>query len=310
MDNGSLLDTLFGPGPILAVQQFFGPGWGWLFGNVARIAAPAGLATVVALALWLSGRPLAYRLLGILVLSAGVCVLLWNVVGLDRPHDPRIAIRAHPPVSSFPSGHVVQTTALWGVLAAAGVVPVAIVATVVAGVALSRLYLGVHYLGDVLGGALIGLLLLVAYCRIVAPQAERWLLGRSFAARVELGVIAMIGVLVAAPLLADPSERLVQGTLGALLGGTVAVLVEAHYLRSYPVPVRLRCQALKLLIGFGGAAALLLPLFLVGSLGPIPFAADVALATAWVLFGAPAAFCYLGLARRAEDRAPAGGDRR
>lgn len=47
-----------------------------------------------------------------------------------------------------------------------GRIPIVASISIVAGVMLSRLYLGVHYLVDVLGGVLIGLILVVAYQRL------------------------------------------------------------------------------------------------------------------------------------------------
>lgn len=56
---------------------------------------------------------------------------------------------------SVPSGHVNTATVLWGLLYARGKIPLWLAAVVVALVGLSRLYLGAHYLADVLGGAVL-----------------------------------------------------------------------------------------------------------------------------------------------------------
>jgi len=92
--------------------------------------------------------------------------LKWGI-GLPRP--PESAYRAVTPDSpvGFPSGHTIAATTVYGgVLVAFDrhrdrrlVVPVA---GLVAAVGLSRVVLGVHYLGDVVAGAAVGLLLLGA----------------------------------------------------------------------------------------------------------------------------------------------------
>ena len=92
------------------------------------------------------------------VVASGV---LKPLIGRVRPsHAPVLAARtleAQPLSSaSFPSGHA--TTAVAGALAAARVVPGAswafwALATLMA---YSRVYLGVHYPSDILGGALVG----------------------------------------------------------------------------------------------------------------------------------------------------------
>ena len=96
----------------------------------------------------------------VLVMPGGMLlnVLTKHAFGRARPSfaDPLLALSTY----SFPSGHVAAATLLYGLLAAILVtrmedwrlrVPVALLALlIVALVALSRLYLGAHYLSDVL----------------------------------------------------------------------------------------------------------------------------------------------------------------
>ncbi len=83
------------------------------------------------------------------------------LVGRVRPHQSGVVaartVEAAPPTSySFPSGHA--ATAVAGALAGARIAPAATpvlwgMATLIA---LSRIYVGVHYPSDVLAGALLG----------------------------------------------------------------------------------------------------------------------------------------------------------
>ncbi|WP_432152443.1 phosphatase PAP2 family protein [Streptomyces sp. bgisy029] len=126
------------------------------------------------LALWVA----AASLLGSL-LSQGVKAAL----GRERPHWPDPVDSAH--FAAFPSGHAMTAAvscglllwllrlygagpALWG-----GAVAVAAVSVI--GVAVTRVYLGVHWLTDVVGGVLLGLAVVAftvaGYARSVSRRA-------------------------------------------------------------------------------------------------------------------------------------------
>lgn len=93
-------------------------------------------------------------------LTGALTTVTKHLVDTGRP--PRfqaLAVEASP---AFPSGHVTGTVVVYGLLAwfalsTRGRVPaVALAVVLVVLTALSRLYLGVHWLSDVLGGALLG----------------------------------------------------------------------------------------------------------------------------------------------------------
>ena len=108
------------------------------------------------------------------VMASGIVKPL---VGRPRPYlagtvEAR-TVEAAPPTSySFPSGHA--ATAVAGALAGARIVPAA--APVLWGlatlVALSRIYVGVHYPSDVAAGALLGVL--CAYLVLGGRHASVW----------------------------------------------------------------------------------------------------------------------------------------
>lgn len=105
------------------------------------------------------------------IVQVGLALLLaWIVsdrvikpaVGRPRPFVATPAVRVigpHPHGASFPSGHATSAFAAAATLArlAPGGAPAWWV--LAAAIAYSRVYVGVHYPGDVLAGALLGLLL-------------------------------------------------------------------------------------------------------------------------------------------------------
>ncbi|MDM7919786.1 MAG: phosphatase PAP2 family protein [Methanosarcina sp.] len=75
----------------------------------------------------------------------------------------------------FPSGHVALTTALWG--GVSRVFNSRLVSRLAPGVVLlmafSRMYLGRHFLGDVIGGAVLGLILLLTFTSLLKSPLKR-----------------------------------------------------------------------------------------------------------------------------------------
>ena len=106
---------------------------------------------------------------------------LQALLGRARPHVDRIVSEPHS--HSFPSGHTSSSVACALVLASfaprlrAGLIVLA------AAIAYSRLYVGVHYPLDVLGGAVLGALLAWATLRGCAARQGQGRLGEAMEPR-------------------------------------------------------------------------------------------------------------------------------
>lgn len=116
-------------------------------------------------------------LVAVAVLAAdGLAGIAKVVVGENRPTDPNPLVPV-PHSHSFPSGHT--ATAVAGATVLSYLYPrlTWLFAVLAAGIAYSRLYVGVHFPLDVVGGALIGgvtaLLLLAAVRRRSVPGLRR-----------------------------------------------------------------------------------------------------------------------------------------
>jgi membrane-associated phospholipid phosphatase len=284
-------DMLWSTEWIQAIQQFFGTEWRWFFAAVTLLGGHEVIAIVIALALWLSGRQLAYALLGIVLLTLVTDMLLWQVVNVPRPSGPELYIYTEAPVSSFPSGHTVVATTAWGLLAVFGRIPKLAAVVMVIVVMLSRLYLGMHYVGDVLGGALVGLVLLTIYVRLW-PSVTRWSAHRSFRFFMILG----LGIALATLPFTLVTAR-AWLAFGGALGIAVGLPLEYRYVRYTPGSPPLHRQALKVLLGLGIAGVLLVGRSWLGWSTPIVGAAVFAVVALWLALGAPLLFTWLGLAR-------------
>jgi undecaprenyl-diphosphatase len=154
-----LVDTRSGPGDgvVKALSSLGGAG------------VVIGLLLLFLVLVWHRCRSLAWALLAA---SAARPLLEWAVkemVGRERPDIDRLVPGNGP---SFPSGHVMAAIAIWGLLppvvallsgrAAAWRWSMALSATVIALVAFSRVYLGVHWFTDVIAALLLGALYLLA----------------------------------------------------------------------------------------------------------------------------------------------------
>jgi len=154
----------------------------------------------------------------------------------------------------FPSGHVSSVVALWGGIALLfkkrifyWVAPVLIIL-----VALSRMYLGRHFLGDVLGGIAVGVTVLaIAYFIF-----DRWDFACKLFERANLGFTAQLpNVLIYAFLLVIPlflgilSPSVLGKGAGYLVGANSALVLIV--LRGFPDEVyNLLKRAARLVLGF------------------------------------------------------------
>ncbi len=288
----SLVGWFWSPEPVNTVQEFFGPAWEPFFGAVTLLASAYAIAVVTSSALWFAGRRLAYLLLGAVAFESATNALLWTLFGVHRPDAPEIIVRSHVGVSSFPSGHTVAAVVVWGYLAMSSRVPKVVPFLVVPLVMISRLYLGAHYLGDVLASVLIGVVLLIVYLYL-GPMILGWLERLPFWLFLILGLCAPFGIL----LFLGPSSRGLAFFSVALAAG-IGLPLEYRYVRYKPTEAGFRRQLLKAVVGFAGMGALLLTYALLRAAYPVLAYALLASAVLWGVLLAPALFGSEGLSTR------------
>ncbi len=154
-------------------------------------------------------------LVGVVFGGLALIVLLEAVVGASRPPTDWHAIDASP--YGFPSGHTMAATIMWGAVAwlyrpEALPIPAVVggVGLVIFVVGLSRLFLGVHYVPDVLAAVVVGVMYLGMVIGLQIDRPWQVLLVALAVAIAAMGVAmndrAMLGLL---------------GTVGAIVGWTI-----------------------------------------------------------------------------------------
>lgn len=293
-------ELLFGTEPIRWIQDFFGLGHPLPFRIFSLLGDTWGMLLVVGLAFWAWGRRPFYAVAGIVVVGAATKVLLSTLFQQDRPEGPGIVVYEQLEVSSFPSGHVYEAVGPWGLLWVLGCVPFWVPALVAVLVSLGRLYLGTHYLGDVLAGIAFAAVLVWIYSK-AWPPARRWLSerGRSFfvgaAAVIVAGTLAWMWI-------SGGNPRRYE-IFGIMVAAAIALPLEYRFLRYRPGEDSPRSALFRVLLGTAGIAlfllwdrsgseqALLLGIWTAG------------LATLWTVLGSPALFRAVGLEEKRSLRA-------
>lgn len=144
---------------------------------------------------WSINPQIGFRAGMMLVLSGGLNSCIKLLFHSPRPFwvDARVQAMSSETSFGIPSGHSQNSTAIWGMVAESmrkkWAMWVAVV--IVFFIGLSRIYLGVHFVRDVLAGWLIGFLLIVLYLKLEKPAAH-WLVARSFGVQVLLSFVFSI----------------------------------------------------------------------------------------------------------------------
>jgi undecaprenyl-diphosphatase len=137
-----------------------------------------GLTALIAIGLWLGGRPRAALML---LLVMGIAAVVNNAIKLTFARArPEAFFGAVPDSYSFASGHALFSACFFSVVAGLieakltrgwqrGVVW-ALAGSIIAGIGLSRIYLGVHYLTDVIAGFALAALIVCLVRSVVAEH--------------------------------------------------------------------------------------------------------------------------------------------
>lgn len=183
------------------------------FALVTELGGAAFLLVSLSVLYWIADRETSATVIGFALVALAVTLGLKTAFALPRPPEAVRAVAVDPGSYGFPSGHAIAATVVYGGLLVAGgwgrdvrlVVPTV---TLVGLVGLSRVVIGVHYLGDVLAGFAVGVAVLAGL---------RWTVGHRADHASLVAAACTLPTAIATGWATDPLLA-----LGASLGGAVA----------------------------------------------------------------------------------------
>jgi membrane-associated phospholipid phosphatase len=222
---------------------------------------------IVPLVFWCINRTLGVELAALLFASTTLNELAKGLLKLPRPFwiEPKLALSTE---TSFglPSGHALSAVVLWGYLATVLRGPWRwLCVLLVFLISLSRLYLGMHFPGDVLAGWALGLLVLGGFLWLkpyLTSQLSAWSLGRHILAAILVSAVVVVLYLVVAAIPAGQPARFgdvfniahaqvydAAGSVsGMILGGWIGLAIEERRVR-FSTAGTFWQRALRLIIG-------------------------------------------------------------
>lgn len=150
---------------LLGLQRFSSPFLDGLMQGISFLGGEVFYFVALIFLYWRVSRKLAFRLALVVLLSLYGNFLLKDIFQIPRPQGETLRVLETPEDFSFPSGHAQSVASFWFFLAFTLRKPFLylLAGILVVLVSLSRLYLGVHYLQDVLVGASFGVLFALAF---------------------------------------------------------------------------------------------------------------------------------------------------
>lgn len=234
---------------VLWLQQFH-PALDSIFKGFSFLGEEDFFMVMMPLIYWCVDRANGVRLSVFYLINVWLNSVAKLIADQPRPfeYDTRVLKLDDPGGKGFPSGHTQSAVVVWGFLGytfkkrwlwvLAGILMVCI--------PISRLYLGVHFPTDLLGGYVIGAVLLWLYIQF-GQRLETWVGRLSLVGQIALAV----GIAILLYLLRPGPDEAIASAAGILLGAGVGVAVERKHVRFDSQGNWLQL-VLRLLIGLAG----------------------------------------------------------
>jgi membrane-associated phospholipid phosphatase len=286
---------------IVSIQAIQSPVLHGLFNAITFLGEAEFLLLIFPLLIWSVNKPIGLRV-AYLVLTS-ITINTWAKISINHPRPFEWPSEATSPVlklnnkasgPGIPSGHTQSSLVLWFYLAYQFRKPwLWVLATILFGlVSFSRVYLGVHFPTDLLGGAVLGLIILLLFIKfeprvstILATQ-PRWL----------QVILAIGGPLIIISMNSHPD---VVASMSTISGFSLGLIIEQEKI-GFQATGSIAQRAARFIVGIVILALIFFGLdsieFSTESILHLPF--DIlrfAIAGFWVSAGAPWLFKRLNL---------------
>jgi membrane-associated phospholipid phosphatase len=228
--TGGPLDTILHQGieMILCLQRF-SPALDLPFRVITTLGEEAFVLLFLPAIYWCIDRRIGVRLCVLFLFSAYLNNMVKVLAHQPRPfqYDPRVRKLSFATGHGLPSGHTQHAVIIWGYLSACFRTPWLWVLSglLLILIPLSRLYLGVHFPTDLLGGYILGALLLLMFIRLEGPTVA-WLERRGLVWQSG----AVLGFTIAMILLYPSGGPEGISTGATLMGIGVGLILERRYI--------------------------------------------------------------------------------
>jgi membrane-associated phospholipid phosphatase len=281
---------------IHTVQLAQGPVLTTFFKGITFLGEEEFFLLLVPIILWCVDFAVGVRLATVFLLSTYANSGLKGLFAHPRPFELDPTVKLHE-ASGFglPSGHSQSAVVVWGTIATefrkSWLRVIAVLLMVLIG--FSRIYLGVHFPTDVLGGWTVGAIVLVLYL-VLGPRVEAWLREAGLIVQLMLSVVLPLALLLIYP------DKDAISSMAVLMGMGIGVALTRR-IAPFSATGPLWQRAARFLVGAIGLLAIYLGLKLVFPAEGEPLylalrAVRYALVGLWVTLGAPWLFRRLRLA--------------
>jgi len=243
------------------------PFWDTFFGLITRLGEEMILIVFFCVLYWCINKKMAYVMGAVFFMSSLVVQGMKLIFRVPRPwvYDPTFTtVEGSVGAATgyaFPSGHT-QNAAAWLGSLGAQIKPLyikIICFTLAILVAFSRMYLGVHYLSDVVASLVITFAILFIAMKVIASESvckTRELLISGFIALCAIATIIFAVILYHNGTTEASQLRDSTRGAGAAIGFAIGMFVERVYIRFSVKSKSILWHIIKVVLGIGGTLAI------------------------------------------------------